>query len=422
MKAVRIGSSYTFYIRVLLTFLLIAGLAFLQTPYGVANQGKHDPEQASLSVVKTVDSVKANPRVTFGIEKSVDKSAVTLDRGESSEVTYTINVTRSEAEETSYTVSGKIIATNGPENKNPAKVTLVEDAVEYKEKEEKGRPDWIEQRRVTVLERAPGNEDLIYPGESKTYVYTITFTAPTGADKWKNWAYVTISNRGGNNADEPYKYKEDFRLPQPEDDTSTEVRVTDSESLTPSDAGVSYKVKSVAVNGTPSSDLVGPWSVTPPVTITITKTISASATATPGTYKLENTASIVDGPSDPAEVTITIPSGTGGTGGGGDTGGGTGGGGTGGGGAAQESAPSGQGGPLVTTGQPAPSSAPPAAVSPTQVAQAATPRLMMSAAKPSAAPLPKKLPYTGLNLWWYGLISISLIAVGSLLQLDSISK
>lgn len=440
--------------KTLLIILLIQSLVFFAVPSGSAVEG-----QASLRLSKTA-SAAASRRVTLNIEKSASPSTLTLNPGgEPETVTYTIEVGRTEENEIAYTVTGIITATNAFGSENPAKVTKVEDVVEYKV----GGGNWTVAGSTTIS----NPQSPIPVGGLVDYDYMVTFTLPADVTPtaMRNTGYVMISNRGGENAGEPYHTTVSFEVPMPDTGSST-VQVTDSESITPPDGGVSFTVDSVTWDGGSSTDPEGPWSIAAPNTITVTKTVTAAETAVPGTYKLENTAFIIDGPTDPAEVTITVPGGeegaggdTGGGGGGGTGGGGTGsdsgggdtdggtgtggntsgGGGTGGqtggststddatetggntGGSGGTSGTSGTGS-INTVQQSLPSSTPPASVSPAAVAQAAAPQPTVSTGVPSATPLPKRLPYTGLNFWWYVLISTLLIAVGSLLQLDSISK
>lgn len=423
MKAIRINSNYAFYVKALFTIFLIASLAFLQTPSVTANGCDQDengndhghgvPGQASIEVSKTVDSVTSLPGVGFGIDKFVDKSSITLNPGENTEVTYTINVIKSTAEQTSYELTGQIVVTASEDNDNDALVTKVEDAVEY----HADGPDWTEVRRITVFSAESPNEDHVPLHGSKTYNYGITFTAPEGANTWRNVAYVTISNRGGEHPEEPYHDREDFELPDSNGEGPSEVLVSDEESLSPDNGSVGFAVTSVKVGGTDSADLVGPWTVTPPETITIQKTVTASDSAATGTsYILHNTAAIVETDiEDSTDVAITIPTPPS-SGGGEQPSGGqpldggqptsTGGGGGGGGGTEQAAT-------VTTEAAPAPAPEQVAALPAVVTPPAAAPEVVTQA-KPAA--IPKKLPFTGLNFWYLSL-AVLLIMAGSLLQL-----
>lgn len=387
MKALQIASRDSF--KIVLMIFLIASLAFATVPRAGAVQG-----QASISVEKNV-SISALPRVTFGIDKSVNNSSIILNPGESSEVVYTINVTRTEATETSYRINGTITATNDIRQTTTATVTMVEDAVEY----HAGGSSWPEVRRVEVF----SGETFIKPGDSKLWAYDFTFAAPAGTEDktWHNVAYVTVSNAGGIHENQPYRTEAGFVLPGPAS-VSNEVKVFDEEGLDPDDVGISYEVTSVAVDDVPSSDLVGPWTVTPPAVIKITKRISAAANATPGVYEdiLHNVASIEGGPSDSEDVDVEVKGPVAeqqGGGGGQPSGGGGGGGGT-----------TEQAATVTTEAVPAPVEQ--VAVAPEVVSQPSAPQLV------AQAPAAKQLPFTGLDSW-YIYVALILIATGSLLQL-----
>jgi uncharacterized membrane protein YgcG len=400
MKAIQMESRQV--LKIALMVFLIASLSFPQTSRLIASDDGNGEDHAVFKVQKDVDDVTSS----FTIEKSVDKTTLNLAPGQSDGVNYTIKV------DSQNVISGSITVENKSKDSGIF-VTEVLDVIEYHE----GGPDpWKELKQVTVFS---GN-DLIDPKDlgsedknEKEYPYSISFKAPESSkpSQWRNIAYVTVSDAEGTEIGTLPSEPNHFRLPEQEE----EVSISDYEEIGPNNGLVGFEVTEVKIGETSSADLAGPWNVEPPETITIHKTVTASASATPGTYTLHNVAAIVEGPSDFTDVTITVPSPPSSDGGGQSSGGGGeqsssgGGSGSSGGGSDQVSASS-----TNAVQEPAPTFSPEqVVVAPAVVSQPSS--SPQPVAQTQSTDLPTKLPFTGISLW-YLLTAMTLILAGVSLQ------
>lgn len=145
----------------------------------------------------------------WSLEKTVSPDALTLARGESGEVAYTITATRQIAAEEERTgVRGSICVTNTGEVATEG--LAITDVVEFK-----NPPvvtDWTPFLTVTV---DVSEKPALNPGESHCYPYEIPFTPLEGVTQYRNRAIVTILNHSGH-LGEPFgpEPKEGFSLPE----------------------------------------------------------------------------------------------------------------------------------------------------------------------------------------------------------------
>jgi len=256
--------------------------AFASTPEAVEGQGGNGNggrQVTSLDISKDIDSVTA-PGTKISLEKMASESNISMEVGDSHDVTFTIKV---DAESSDlYSISGNIYVQNTGEW--PANVIAVSDTVWYKA----GGPAW--QPAVTNVTTTVPIGPASIPTGSHVYSYSGTFTLPvplSSVTSMSNLIEITIDNHPPDGV-HTFHYRQDFQKPsggQPET-----VLLEDVETITP-DSGLSYEIKSVTINGVAAS-LTGPWSLdlaNAPFTVIINKTLTASAA---GEYVLNNEAII----------------------------------------------------------------------------------------------------------------------------------
>ncbi len=235
----------------------------------------------SLDVEKTVEVLWARS-YDWSITKSVEPDALELAEGESSDVTYTIDVVRSAAGD-SYTVKGTISAQNDVEN--AAHILLVEDVIEYKLP---GSGDWIELTRETVA-----GESWIPAGGLGEWEYEFPFS-PVEDATYNNVAYVTLANHP--DGEHIFHYRISFDLPDaPTSEEDACATVTDVQTI-PDGLSVTDDYPE------------GGWNPCDSATYTIDKTVTNDS-AEPGTYDLDNTATVTEedtSEEDTADATVTI--------------------------------------------------------------------------------------------------------------------
>jgi len=270
-------------VAALLAFPFVPALA--STPEAVEGQGGSNNggrPVTSLDISKDIDSVTA-PGGNIRLEKTASESNISMEVGESHDVTFTIKV---EAESSDlYSISGNIFVENTGEW--PANVIAVSDTVWFKA----GGPAW-QPASINVTTTVPIGQASIPTGGPHVYSYSGTFTLPvplSSVTAMSNLIEITIDNHPPDGV-HTFHYRQDFR--KPSGGQPGTVQLEDVETITPN-SGLSYEIKSVTINGAVAS-LTGPWSLDPadtPFTVIINKTLTASAA---GEYILNNKAIIGD--------------------------------------------------------------------------------------------------------------------------------
>jgi hypothetical protein len=157
----------------------------------------------------------------WSLTKSVSPDSLTLARGESGVVTYTITATRQQVGETDiFGVRGTICVTNTGKVKTQG--LAITDVVEYKKPP--AVTDFTPFLTVTV---DVSEKSELRPGESHCYDYEIPFTPLEGVTQYRNHAIVTITNHSGQPKSWP-EPKAGFSLPKEPTET---VEVDESASV-----------------------------------------------------------------------------------------------------------------------------------------------------------------------------------------------
>jgi hypothetical protein len=213
----------------------------------------------------------------WSLTKSVSPDSLTLARGESGEVTYTITATREKVgEHESAGVRGTICVTNTGEVATEG--LAITDVVEYK------KPPAV--RRFTPFLTVTvdvSEKPVLGPGESHCYAYEIPFT-PIPNAIYRNVAYVTITNHGGYPGQPfgPAPKSDSFRLP----DSPTVVKVDES-------ASVSDEERCPA-GFTCAPSETGPWTFHDSGSVSFHKTIT-NVSVCDATAELHNVATLTEG-------------------------------------------------------------------------------------------------------------------------------
>ncbi len=239
-------------------------------------------EVTSLDISKDIDVVTA-PGVEISLEKTASESYIEMMLGETKEVTFTIEVDAELSD--SYFIAGNIFVQNTGEW--AADVIAVSDTVWYKA----GGPDWLA-ATSNITTTVPLGDNAIPTGGPHVYSYSGTFTLPVplaSVTSMSNLIEITISNKPDppkpGMQDWKFHYREDFA--KPVDGASTLVSLEDIETISP-EAGLSYEITSVTINGADAASLTGPWELDladAPFTVVIEKDLTAEEA---GTYQLNN--------------------------------------------------------------------------------------------------------------------------------------
>jgi hypothetical protein len=211
----------------------------------------------------------------WSLTKSVSPDSLTLARGESGEVTYTIAATRQKVgEHESAGVRGTICVTN------TGGVTttglMIIDVVEFKKPPE--ITDWTPFITVTVDVSA---KPSLGPSERYCYPYEIPFTPLEGVTQYRNHAIVTITNHSGRPRESP-EPKAGFSLP----DSPTAVEVDESASVSDEEH--------CPAGFTCAPSETGPWTFHDSGSVSFTKTITNESVCD-ATAELRNVATLTEG-------------------------------------------------------------------------------------------------------------------------------
>jgi hypothetical protein len=250
--------------------------------------GHTTPSGTTLSASKMATGFwNQQTEYDWSLQKLANPTAVTLSRGESVSVAYTITVERTKASEAdTYGVSGQVCVTNGGEV--TTENLKIIDQVQYKD-------------RSGQYQDLSGASQLILPsqqlssGEAACYSYEIRFS-PAATTQYRNLARVTITNHSGHLGDEfGLEPKADFLLPSaPTTSTEmdTEAELTDL-LVCPSDF-------------TCIPDDIGPWHFSQDGTVTVTVSIQNDNAPYQSTFTLTNTATLVESETDQERVSSAM--------------------------------------------------------------------------------------------------------------------
>ena len=212
----------------------------------------------------------------WSLTKSVSPDSLTLARGESGVVTYTITATRQQVGETDiFGVRGTICVTNTGKVKTQG--LAITDVVEYKKPP--AVTDFTPFLTVTV---DVSEKPVLGPGESHCYAYEIPFT-PIPDAIYRNVAYVTITNHGGHPG-VPFgpAPKAGFSLP-------------DSPTMDKVDESASVRDEEQCPTGfTCAPSETGPWPFEDSGSVSFTKTITNKSSCD-ATAELRNVATLTEG-------------------------------------------------------------------------------------------------------------------------------
>ena len=262
----------------LTALVLLVALALPQLALGQAGTAG-----TSVSATKTAEGYWIQD-YDWTVEKSADQNEVTIARGQSHTVTFTITATRGEPRDI-YGVRGEICVTNSGDE--PTEELQILDVVQYKSGPGQFQ-DLVSERVDTSA------KPVLEPGESYCYPYDVEFVPVEGAI-YRNEARVTITNHSGW-LGTPFgpNPKAGFSLP-----STPTVR---DETATLSDA----LACPTGFSCTPGT--AGPWSLSDsrqvPLVVTVTN-VSACDT----TRELVNTATLTEddtGTTRTAQATVTL--------------------------------------------------------------------------------------------------------------------
>ena len=250
--------------------------------------GQETPSGTTLSASKTAAGFW-NEQIDYdwSLKKLANPTAVTVPRGESVLITYTITAGRAKASETdTYGVSGQVCVTNGGDL-TTENLKMV-DQVQYKDRS--GQYQDLSGASQVILPL-----QQLSPGETSCYPYEILFS-PAATTQYRNLARITITNHSGHSGDEfGPEPKVDFALP-PAPTTSTEI-----------DAEADVTDFLMCPSGfTCTPDDVGPWHFSQDGTVIVSVLIQNDNAPYQSTFTLTNTATLVESETDQERVSSAM--------------------------------------------------------------------------------------------------------------------
>jgi len=250
--------------------------------------GQETPSGTTLSASKTATGFwNQQTEYDWSLQKLASPTGVTIPRGESVSVVYTITTERTKASETdTYGVSGQVCVTNGGEI--TTENLKIVDQVQYKDRS--GQYQDLSGASQVIV-----SSQQLSPGETSCYSYAIGFS-PAATTQYRNLARVTITNHSGHSGDEfGPEPKADFSLPS----TPTTSTETDAE------ADVTDLL--MCPSGfTCTPDDVGPWHFSQDGTVTVTVLVQNESAPYQSTFTLTNTATLVESETDQERVSSAM--------------------------------------------------------------------------------------------------------------------
>jgi hypothetical protein len=246
--------------------------------------GQETSSGTTLSASKTAAGFwNKQTEYDWSLQKLANPTAITIPRGESVSVAYTLTVERTKASATdTYGVNGQVCATNGGEV--TTENLRIVDQVQYKD--QSGQYQDLSGASQVIL---PSQQ--LSSGETACYSYEIRFS-PVATTQYRNLARVTITNHFGHSGDkfgpEP---QVDFLLPS----TST----TNTEMDTEADV---TDILTCPSGFTCIPDDVGPWHFSQNGTVTVSFLIQNDNAPYQSTLTLTNTATLVESETDQERV------------------------------------------------------------------------------------------------------------------------
>ena len=224
------------------------------------------------------------------VTKTADPTSLTLPKGESASVTFTITADRGEPVDT-YEVTGQVCVTNGGERATTDLKIQVQLLYQTG-----GGPyqTWVDWQPVDV-----SSNPVLDPGETGCYPYTISFTPAPGDPSYKVDSQITITNHSGHLEEEfgPSPDSPSFKLPSSPEERDASASIADG-----LDCPSGF---TCSPSGPWTWTASGDWSTT--LTVTVTNDTVCNATVT-----LVNAVTLTESDSgqtrnDSATVTITAP-------------------------------------------------------------------------------------------------------------------
>ena len=280
----------------LLVSLLLPGVALADPGGGGGGGGGSGGGNSQAGTTLKDASVTAEAHwyrdYDWKVAKTADPTSLTIPKGESATVTFTIIADRNDPVDT-YVVEGKVCVTNG--GKRPTENLAIQVRLLHQSGSGPYEPlvDWqtVDVSSNPVLD--PGE-----PGETGCYPYTISFTPVEGAS-YKVDSEITITNHSGHLGEEfgPSPDSDSFQLPSSPEERDESASIADT--LTCPSGFTCWL--SEPSNWTASGD----WSTT--LTVTVTNDTVCNATV-----ELVNAVTLTESDTgqthtDEASVQITAP-------------------------------------------------------------------------------------------------------------------
>jgi hypothetical protein len=156
------------------------------------------------------------------VRKIADPASLTLEKGKSATVIFTITAERGEPVDT-YEVTGQVCVYNGGER--PTENLKIQVRLLY---QTGGGPyqAWVGWQTVDV-----SSNPVLDPGETGCYPYTISFSPAPGNPSYKVDSQITITNHSGRYLGQPFGPSPDsdsFKLPSWPDDRDESATISDT--------------------------------------------------------------------------------------------------------------------------------------------------------------------------------------------------
>lgn len=261
----------------MLALILTLSLLIPASIWGAQPDKARGKAGTTLAVEKTAEGfVRKEIKYDWQIHKSSNVQNVTVDRGDSATIQYTLQADRLLLPEHEVAgVKGFITVTNGGDRATEG-LTIV-DQVQYKNAS--GPFQDLPGATLTIVP-----EEQLQPGETKSYAYEITFSSIQGAI-YRNKAKVTITNHSGH-LDESFgpEPKADFNL----QNTANPAETDENAALTDSFACPSgFNCEMVGGNGT--------WQLTGTQTIVYSIHLKNVSAPCKSHFSLSNVAKLTEG-------------------------------------------------------------------------------------------------------------------------------